>query len=92
MHAKWLVSIGSSCMGTLVSYQALLGTKVSESTMFLRLVLYAAKAVLLTAVGRPHPKVTNWFFSFADTRRPRRVFVCLTSSYRFAARTSRPRG
>jgi hypothetical protein len=41
------------------SYQAFFTTKVSEVAIVLRLVLYAVKAVLLMAVGRPHSKITN---------------------------------
>ena len=59
MNAKWLISIGSSCVGALIAYQALFATKVSEVAIVLRLVLHAVKAVLLMAVGRPHPKITN---------------------------------
>ena len=60
MNAEWLVSTGGACVGVLATYQTLFATKVSEATMILRLLLYAVKAVLLMAVGRPHPKVTNW--------------------------------
>jgi hypothetical protein len=59
MNAKWLISIGSACAGASIAYQALFATKVSEVAIALRLVLYAVKAVLLMAVGRPHPKITN---------------------------------
>jgi hypothetical protein len=59
MNAKWLISIGSAYVGALVTYQALFATKVSEVAIVFRLVLYAVKAVLLMAIGRPHPKITN---------------------------------
>ena len=59
MNTKWLISIGSACVGALVTYQDLFATKVSEAAIVLRLVLYVVKAVLLMAVGRPHPKITN---------------------------------
>ena len=59
MDAKWLTSIGSACMGAWVTYQALFATKISEVAIVLRLVLHVVRAVLLMAVGRPHPKVTN---------------------------------
>jgi len=59
MNAKWLVSVGSACMGAFATYQALFATQVSEVATILRLVLYTVKGVLLIAVGRPHPKVTN---------------------------------
>ena len=59
MNATWLIAIGSASLGALVTYQALFATRVSEAIMILRLILYAVKAVLLMAVGRPHPKVTN---------------------------------
>ena len=59
MNASWLVSIGGACLGALVTYQTLFSAKVSEVSLFLRLVLYATKAVLVMAVGRPHPRATN---------------------------------
>jgi branched-subunit amino acid transport protein len=60
MHAKWIVSICSSCMSALTLPQVLLGTRTSEVGVALQSILFAAKAVLLIAVGRPHPKVTNY--------------------------------
>jgi hypothetical protein len=59
MNAKWFISIGSAFMGALVTYQTLFANEVSIVATVLRLVLYAFKAVLLVAVGRPHPKITD---------------------------------
>jgi hypothetical protein len=59
MDAKWLVTIGSACVGALVTWQTLFATTVSEVGLFLRLVLYAVQAVLVVAIGRTRTRATN---------------------------------
>jgi len=59
MRAYWIVLIGDAGIGAWIIYQTLFGAQVSTSSMFLRLIALAAKAVLVMAVGRPHPKVTD---------------------------------
>jgi hypothetical protein len=59
MKMSWIVSIGSASVGAFVTYQTLFSTKVSDASLFLRLILFSAEAILVTAVGRPHPKTTN---------------------------------
>jgi hypothetical protein len=59
MYAKWLILIGSAYVSALVTYQTRFIGKVSDTVIALRLVLYAVKVVLLIAVGRPHPRITN---------------------------------
>ena len=59
MGTKWLVTIGGSCVGAFVTWQALFSAEVSELGMFLKLVLYAAQAALVAAVDRPRTKATN---------------------------------
>ena len=59
MNARWLVSIGAACVGAVVTYQTLFCATVKEAGLFLQLVLYVGKAVLVMAAGRPHPKATN---------------------------------
>jgi hypothetical protein len=59
MNAKWLVGIVSAWAGAVAVYQACFANNVSEEIMVLRLALYVVKVVLLVAIGRPHPKITN---------------------------------
>jgi hypothetical protein len=61
MDARWVVLIAGASVGALITWQTMFSTKVSTVYMVLRLVLFAAEAVLVMAVGRPHPNATNSF-------------------------------
>jgi len=59
MNANCLVVIGGLWLDVLITWQTLLSAKVSVVSMFLRLILFAAEAILVMAWAATHTKTTN---------------------------------
>lgn len=62
MKIDIVVDFGNALLGALVTGVTLYSPPVSEVALTARMALFAAKAMLVLAVGCPHPRATNCFF------------------------------
>ncbi len=60
MNMNSLVTIGGSCLSTLILWQTLFEAQASKLVLLLRVVLFAFEALTGIAMARTHPKATSF--------------------------------